>query len=205
MRVDAVDNTNFRMALKLNPDKMPAKLREMSMENIIRLNQLGEKIKDIKLNDVVFEDSFVPQVKSADASVKKDFFKELKKEEGYLGKAYEIPCGMCGETAGGFFPDEPKIFREIYKEDASKEYKEFKKLHQIDQAGELSRLLEKKDVTDMINKAKQESDAKLKAYIEKQKKEIYNTAFDEIVSKYEFVTQEAEKVNKKSWWKSIFG
>jgi hypothetical protein len=57
----------------------------------------------------------------------------------------------------------------------------------------------------MINKAKQESDAKLKAYIEKQKKEIYNTAFDEKVSKYEFVTQEAEKVNEKSWWKSIFG
>ena len=109
---------------------------------------------------------------------------------------------MSCETAGGFFPDEPKIFREIYKEDASKEYKEFKKLHQIDQAGELSRLLEKKDVT--INKAKQESDAKLKAYIEKQKKEIYNTAFDEKVSKYEFVTQEAEKVNEKSWWKSIF-
>ena len=203
MRVDTVDNTNFRMALKLNPDKMPAKLREMSMENIIRLNQLGEKIKDIKLYDVVFEDSFVPQVKSADASVKKDFFKEFKKEEEYLGKACEIPCGMSGETAGGFFPDEPKIFREIYKEDASKEYKEFKKLHQIDQAGELSRLLEKKDV--MINKAKQESDAKLKAYIEKQKKEIYNTAFDEKVSKYEFVTQEAEKVNEKSWWKSIFG
>ena len=203
MRVDAVDNTNFRMALKLNPDKMPAKLREMSMENIIRLNQLGEKIKDIKLYDVVFEDSFVPQVKSADASVKKDFFKEFKKEEEYLGKACEVPCGMSCETAGGFFPDEPKIFREIYKEDASKEYKEFKKLHQIDQAGELSRLLEKKDV--MINKAKQESDAKLKAYIEKQKKEIYNTAFDEKVSKYEFVTQEAEKVNEKSWWKSIFG
>ena len=203
MRVNSVDNTNFRMALKLNPKKMPDKLKGMPMECIIRLNQLGDKIKDIKLYDVVFEDSFVPQVKSVNTSITKDFFKEFQKEEQLLGKAYEVPCGMCGETAGGFFPDEPKIFREIYKEDASKEYKEFKKLHQIDQAGELSRLLEKKDVT--INKAKQESDAKLKAYIEKQKKEIYNTAFDEKVSKYEFVTQEAEKVNKKSWWKSIFG
>lgn len=205
MRVNAVDNTNFQMALKLNPEKMPAKLMEMPMETIIRLNQLGEKIKDIKLYDVVFEDNFVPRVKSADTSVTKDFFKEFKKEEEYLGKAYEVPCGMSGETAGGFFPDEPKIFREIYKKDASKEYKEFKKLPLFEQAGELSRLLEKKDVNDMINKAKQESDAKLKAYIEKQRKEIFNTAIDDIISKYELVLPEAEKPSKKSWWKRIFG
>ena len=202
MRVNAVDNTNFQMALKLNPEKMPEKLKEMPMENIIRLNQLGEKIKDIKLYDVVFEDNFVPQVKSADASVKKDFFKELKKEEGYLGKAYEIPCGMCGETAGGFFPDEPKIFREIYKEDASKEYKEFKKLHQIDQAGELSRLLELRDLRIMIEQEKEKSQLEVNKLMEEAKKEQSRKAVNELMDKY---AEEKPVQPKKKWFLKFWG
>ena len=205
MRVNSVDNTNFRMALKLNPKTMPEKLKEKPIEYIISLNELGDRIKDVILFDVVFEDSFIPQVKKAGSSEVKDYFQALKKEEQLLGKPYEVPSGFDGDFAGGFNPNEPKIFRSIYGKDAAKKYSEFKKLSILEQAAELSRLLEKKCITDMVNKAKQESEDKFKAYKEKLKKENLNAAINDLISKHELVIPEAGKTNKKSWWKRIFG
>lgn len=205
MRVKSVDNTNFQMALKLNPKRMPEKLKDKPMEYIIKLNTFGDRIKDVKIFDVVFEDSFIPQVRKTGSSEAKDYFQALKNEEQYLGKPYEVPSGLDGDFAGGFNPNEPKIFRSIYGKDAAKKYSEFKKLSMLEQAGELSRLLEKKYVTDMVNKAKQESDARFEAYKEKLRKEIFNTTMDDLISKYELTVPEAEKIGKKSWWKRVFG
>ena len=196
MRVNSVDNTNFRMALKLNPKKMPDKLKEMPMECIIRLNQLGDKIKDIKLYDVVFEDSLVPQVKSANTSITKDFFNEFQKEERLLGKAYEVPCGMAGETIGGFYPDEPKIFRDIYEKDASAQYKKFKKLSQIDQAGELSRLLEIRSIKQLLEQEKKKSEQGFNKIQEQAKGEQNRKAVNDLMDRY----AAEEPVHPKKKW-----
>lgn len=67
----------------------------------------------------------------------------------------------------------------------------------MEQAGELSCLLEKKYVTDMISKAKKESEAKIKAYEENLKKENLDKAISDLVHKYELVVPETEKADKK--------
>ena len=203
MHVKSVDNTNFQMALKLNPKTMPEKLNEKPMEYIIALNILGDRIKDVKFFDVVFEDSFIPQVKKAGTSEAKDYFKALKNEEKYLGKSYEVPSGFDGDFVGGFNPNEPKIFRSIYGKDAAKKYSEFKNLSMLEQAGELSRLLEKEYVNSIVKKARNESEIKLKAFEKRIGKENLNAAIDDLVRKYEL--PEAEKTRKTSWWKRIFG
>lgn len=205
MHVNSVDNTNFQMALKINPKKMPEKLKEKPFEYLTMLNELGNKTEDVKIFDVVLEDSFVPQVKKAGGKDTKDYFQALKNEEQYLGKPYEVPSGMDGDTVGGSHPDEPEIFRVMYNKDAKQKYAEFKKLGMLEQACELSRLLEKKYITDMVKKAKQESEAKLKAYEEELKKENLNTMINDMVRKYELEVPEAEKTDKKSWWKRFFG
>lgn len=203
MRVNSVDSTNFQMALKLNPQKMPEKLKEKPMEYIIALNEFGDRIKDVKIFDVVLEDSFIPQVKRIGGVDGKDYFKALKNEEKHLGKSYEVPAGFDGDTAGGFNPNEPAIFRSVYGKDAEKKYSEFKKLGMLEQAGELSRLLEKEYVNSIVKKARNESEIKLKAFEKQIEKENLDAAIDDLVSKYEL--PEAEKTNKKSWWKRIFG
>ena len=45
MQIKSVDNTNFQMALKLNPEKMPKRLEEKPIEYILSLNEFGNKIK----------------------------------------------------------------------------------------------------------------------------------------------------------------
>ena len=206
MRVNSIDNTNFQMALKLNPKTMPEKLNEKPMEYIIALNILGDRIKDVKFFDVVFEDNFIPQVKKAGSSEAKDYFQALKNEEQNLGKPYKVPSGFDGDFAGGINPKEPEIFRSVYGKEAEKKYSDFKELSILQQAGELSILLEKKHVADMINKAREESEAKFKAYKEKVRKEILNMPLDDdLVSKNELVIPEAKKPRKTSWWKRIFG
>ncbi len=203
MRVNSIDSTNFQMALKLNPKTMPEKLKEKPMEYIISLNEFGDRIKDVKVFDVVLEDSFIPQIKKIGGVDSKDYFKAFKNEEKYLGEPYEVPAGFDGDTVGGFYPKEPDIFRSIYGKDAEKKYSEFKKLSMLEQAGELSRLLEKEYVKNIVNKARNESEMKLKAFEKQIEKESLNSAIDDLVRKYELPNEEG--TNKKSWWKRIFG
>lgn len=141
MRVESINNTSFQMGLKINP-KLNAKLQEKGIDCVNYMSKYYEKNAGIKNYNVVFEDSFYPQVKKVqDDGI--DYFQALKKEELMLGKHYTRPTGYLASVITGFYPTEPKIFKKVYGLSAAQEYNKFKNLHILDQATELSKLLEK--------------------------------------------------------------
>ena len=202
MQIKSIDNTNFQMALKLNPEKMPAKLKEKPIEYILSLNEFGNKIKDIKLYDVVFEDSFIPQVNSANPKMTEDFFAALKNEEQYLGKWYQRVGS--DEVSGGCYPKEPHIFRVIYGKDASKEYSKFKKMGDLEQAGELSRLLEQRDLKNLLAEKRKQSEQNFQNLVEKAKKEQLNKEIDSLMNRYGAEAETPKKAEKKGFFSFLF-
>lgn len=154
MQVSSVKNSNlsYGMSLKINPS-LEKKLGEQSYDYLKNVKQVGEKIHDIKSYHVILADDLCPKVKKANMQDSKDYFKEFKEEEAVLGKYCSITCG--DETHGFFNPNEPSIFRYLYKNQAAEKYNEFKKLDTINQAAELSKMLETEDLL-MIEKRKKD-------------------------------------------------
>ena len=209
MKVNSIDNTRFG-ALKINP-KLRSDIARRGSDFLVALNNYGKEIDDIKLYNVVLDDSIHnPKIFGSDKNATRDFFSELKSEEKKLGKCYEIPDGFDGDTRGGFFPDEPRVFRKLYGENAKSKYAEFKKLDIYEQAAHYSRMLEECDIKRMTAEAVEKS-KKLVEEIQKkeQEKKLYQEV-DDIIARYGYeepltsaeTTQ--KQTAKKSWWQRIF-
>lgn len=154
MQVLSVKNSNlsYGMSLKIN-SSLEKKLGEQSYDYLKSIQKVGEDIRNVKSYHVILADDLYPKVKKANMQDSKDYFKELKDEESVLGKYCSITCG--DETHGFFNPNEPSIFRYLYKNQAAEKYNEFKKLDTLNQAAELSKMLETEDLL-MIEKKEKE-------------------------------------------------
>ena len=169
MRINSIDNnTTFQMSLKINPELKPEIIKR-GEKFVEQLEDCARKTSTIKKYNVVLDNSLYPKVVNSNNVIKTDYFQTLKSEESNLGRYYEIPSGVQGDTVGGFYPDVPLIFRNVYGENAKEAYMSFKKLSILSQAAEYSRLLEKLDYEKV---AKQElEDAKILAQLLKEKSE----------------------------------
>ncbi len=130
-------NLSYGMSLKINPN-LEKKLGEQSYDYLKNIQKVGEDISNVKSYHVILADELYPKVKKAHMQDSKDYFKELKDEESVLGKYCSVTCG--DETHGFFNPNEPSIFRYLYK----------------NQAAELSKMLEANDLL-MLEKQQKES------------------------------------------------
>ena len=146
-------NLSYGMSLKINPN-LEKKLGEQSYDYLKNIQKVGEDISNVKSYHVILADELYPKVKKAHMQDSKDYFKELKDEESVLGKYCSVTCG--DETHGFFNPNEPSIFRYLYKNQAAEKYNEFKQLDALNQAAELSKMLEANDLL-MIEKQQKES------------------------------------------------
>ena len=207
MRINTIDNTNFGMSFKINP-KLSKDIAKQGENFVSDLNKYGESISDVKFYHVVLDENLhTPKILSDRQNITKDFFKELKNEENNLGKWYEVPAGPDGDTASGFNPDEPKVFRELFGNKAKEKYSEFKKLNLYEQAAEYSRMLEENYIQKIIAKQKAKSEKLAEEIQRNEQQKKLNQAVDNLVERYKYEKPiEQTSVNpKKSWWQKIFG
>ena len=210
MKVNSAnDNTNFR-AMKINP-VLRTEIAKMGESFVAKLNDYGNKIADVQMYDVVLlNDIKNPKIFSADKSVTRDFFYELRQEEKCLGKWYEGSAGEEGSTSGGFYPKEPKVFQKLFGKDAKYKYAEFKQKNVYEQAMEYSRMLEELDIKMMVAKAKEKSEKRLNEYLQHAKEQELNKALDNLIEKYgaeyheEAVDKSTEHIKKAHWWQKLF-
>lgn len=205
MQVQRVnDSTNF-CALKINP-KLRAEIAKRGGDYLISLDNYGNKIADVKLYHVVYDNSIhVPKIFHDSRNVTRDYFAELKNEERYLGKYYEVPAGVDGDTRGGFYPDVPRVFTKLFGKNAKSKYAEFKKEEIFDQAAEYSRLLEELEIKSMVAEAKAEAEQRFKEALEKESKIKLERTLDNLLDKYKYEEPIQPEPQKNSWWKRIFG
>ena len=211
MQISKIDNTSFGMALKIDKG-LKKELQTQPAEILKTLDELGKKVSDVKLYDIVLEEQnglFNPMVKKAGQQNSPDYFLSLKSEEKNLGKWYQIPSGVDGDSVGGFYPKEPFIFKDLYGKDAAIKYKEFKKLSEYDKAAEYSRMLEQRDAKRLVEEAKKKSEKQFAEEIEKIKQHEHENAINELLNKYEYetVTDKHKITVKKGFWdrlKTIF-
>ena len=105
------NNTNFGMALKINP-KLKPQLLSAHSATIERLQKIGKEAENVKLYDVCYEkDIYIPSVRSVVNQDGKDYFAEMQRQEQLLGKPYTLTCG--DETHQGYNPKEPPIFKTL--------------------------------------------------------------------------------------------
>ena len=211
MQVNSVDSsTNFKMALKINP-KLQSSISKRGSDFLLALDNYGKKMSDVRLYDVVFDESInTPKIFRFNENTARDFFAELKNEEKNLGRYYEIPAGFYGDTRSGFYPDEPKVFLKLYGKQAKAKYNEFKKFNIYEQAENYCRMLEELDVKQMRAQKKEESLNRVNEILKKEKQKKLNRTAEDLIEKYryekpaEFVNTVQTKPDKKSWWKRIF-
>ena len=200
MRVNKVDNNlNFKMALMVDMAARP-KLMKLSAEEINKLTDFGEKIKETVLYDVHLNKDLKYEIRNFQPDDKMDYLAELRKEESILGKPYEYTnyCGGCEETVGGWYPGQPHIFRTMYGENAKKEYDKFKALSIEGQLAQYCEMLEKIDL-DRIAKRKEdaikEAEKAKAAMAAEEKKE---TALNNLFDKYGYKEAESEVIAAKA-------
>ena len=209
MRVNKVDNNPyFKMALKVDVAARP-KLKSLPIEKVNKINEFGEKIKNITRYNVHLNKDMNYEIRHFSPADKTDYFAKLRKEESLLGKQYEYTnlCGGCEETVGGWYPDQPQAFRILYGEKAKEEYNKFKKLSLEDKLVQYTEMLEKVEL-DNIAKQKEEAmkaaeKAKAAATAEEQKE----TALNNLLEKYGY-EEPAVKIdkneNKKGFFRRLF-
>ena len=209
MQVNSINNTNFK-AMKVNP-VLRSEIIKKGKDFVTELNNYGKQVADVKMYDVVFVDNIdCPKIFSMDMKVSRDFFYELKQEEKFLGKCYEVPAGPVGDTRGGFYPDEPRAFQKYYGKDASAQYAEFKKLNIYEQAIRYSRILEELDIKKMVTDAKAKSEKRVNDFIQQAQEQQLNEELDNFIGKYgaEYKEPVADEIQKKSvkkhWWQKLF-
>ena len=147
-------NTNFGMALKINP-KLKPQLRSAHFATVERLQKIGKEVENVKLYDVCYEnDIYTPAVRSAMKNDSKNYFAEIQRQEGLLGKPYTVTCG--DDTYQGFNPKYPPIFETLYNDKAYEKYKDIDKGEIVLVKGEVQRRFDKYQI--IVNEIKRIND-----------------------------------------------
>ena len=202
MKVNNVqnNNTNFGMALKINP-KLKPQLLSVHSATIERLQKIGKEVENVKLYDVCYEDDiYTPVVRKVGAKDSENYFAEMQRQEGLLGKPYTVTCG--DDTYQGFNPKYPPIFETLYNNKAYEKYKQYASLPNVhEQAAELSKILEKRD---LMFQRKFEAKKDAKAFKESQIREQNikrETDVDDLLSQYSGNYE--QKPEKFSFWEYV--
>lgn len=194
------NNTNFGMALKINP-KLKPQLLSAHSATIERLQKIGKEAKNVKLYDVCYEkDIYIPSVRSVVNQDGKDYFAEMQRQEQLLGKPYTLTYG--DETHQGYNPKEPPIFKTLYKEEAAEKYRQYASLpNHHEKAVALSKILEERDMKYMKQKEIAKQAELVKKTRLKEEKEKHEIEVDNLLSQYQYNFE--QKTEKNSLWKKL--
>lgn len=177
-------NTNFGMALKINP-KLKPQLRSAHFATIERLQKIGKEVENVKLYDVCYEnDIYTPAVRKVGEKDSENYFAEMTRQEGLLGKLYTVTCG--DDIYQGYNPKYPPIFETLYKDKAYEKYKQYASLPSVhERAAELSKILEERDLMSQRTFEAKEQAKLVKENQIKEQKAKQETAIDNLLSQYQ--------------------
>lgn len=193
-------NTNFGMALKINP-KLKPQLRSAHFATIERLQKIGKEVENVKLYDVCYEnDIYTPAVRKVGEKDSENYFAEMTRQEGLLGKLYTVTCG--DDIYQGYNPKYPPIFETLYKDKAYEKYKQYASLPSVhERAAELSKMLEERDLMSQRTFEAKEQAKLVKENQIKEQKAKQETAIDNLLSQYQYEFE--QKPEKVGFWKGL--
>ena len=193
-------NTNFGMALKINP-KLKPQLRSAHFATIERLQKIGKEVENVKLYDVCYEnDIYTPAVRKVGEKDSENYFAEMTRQEGLLGKLYRVTCG--DDIYQGYNPKYPPIFETLYKDKAYEKYKQYASLPSVhERAAELSKILEERDLMSQRTFEAKEQAKLVKENQIKEQKAKQETAIDNLLSQYQYEFE--QKTEKVGFWKGL--
>lgn len=193
-------NTNFGMALKINP-KLKPQLRSAHFSTIERLQKIGKEVENVKLYDVCYEnDIYTPAVRKVGEKDSENYFAEMTRQEGLLGKLYTVTCG--DDIYQGYNPKYPPIFETLYKDKAYEKYKQYASLPSVhERAAELSKILEERDLMSQRTFEAKEQAKLVKENQIKEQKAKQETAIDNLLSQYQYKFE--QKTEKVGFWKGL--
>lgn len=193
-------NTNFSMALKINP-KLKPQLRSAHFATIERLQKIGKEVENVKLYDVCYEnDIYTPAVRKVGEKDSENYFAEMTRQEGLLGKLYTVTCG--DDIYQGYNPKYPPIFETLYKDKAYEKYKQYASLPSVhERAAELSKILEERDLMSQRTFEAKEQAKLVKENQIKEQKAKQETAIDNLLSQYQYEFE--QKTEKVGFWKGL--
>ena len=193
-------NTNFGMALKINP-KLKPQLRSAHFATIERLQKIGKEVENVKLYDVCYEnDIYTPAVRKVGEKDSENYFAEMTRQEGLLGKLYTVTCG--DDIYQGYNPKYPPIFETLYKDKAYEKYKQYASLPSVhERAAELSKILEERDLMSQRTFEAKEQAKLVKENQIKEQKAKQEKAIDNLLSQYQYEFE--QKTEKVGFWKGL--
>ena len=193
-------NTNFGMALKINP-KLKPQLRSAHFATIERLQKIGKDVENVKLYDVCYEnDIYTPAVRKVGEKDSENYFAEMTRQEGLLGKLYTVTCG--DDIYQGYNPKYPPIFETLYKDKAYEKYKQYASLPSVhERAAELSKILEERDLMSQRTFEAKEQAKLVKENQIKEQKAKQETAIDNLLSQYQYEFE--QKPEKVGFWTGL--
>lgn len=193
-------NTNFGMALKINP-KLKSQLRSAHFATVERLQKIGKEVENVKLYDVCYEnDIYTPAVRKVGEKDSENYFAEMTRQEGLLGKLYTVTCG--DDIYQGYNPKYPPIFETLYKDKAYEKYKQYASLPSVhERAAELSKILEERDLMSQRTFEAKEQAKLVKENQIKEQKAKQETAIDNLLSQYQYKFE--QKTEKVGFWKGL--
>ena len=193
-------NTNFGMALKINP-KLKPQLRSAHFATIERLQKIGKEVENVKLYDVCYEnDIYTPAVRKVGEKDSENYFAEMTRQEGLLGKLYTVTCG--DDIYQGYNPKYPPIFETLYKDKAYEKYKQYASLPSVhERVAELSKILEERDLMSQRTFEAKEQAKLVKENQIKEQKAKQETAIDNLLSQYQYKFE--QKTEKVGFWKGL--
>lgn len=193
-------NTNFGMALKINP-KLKPQLRSAHFATIERLQKIGKDVENVKLYDVCYEnDIYTPAVRKVGEKDSENYFAEMTRQEGLLGKLYTVTCG--DDIYQGYNPKYPPIFETLYKDKAYEKYKQYASLPSVhERAAELSKILEERDLMSQRTFEAKEQAKLVKENQIKEQKAKQETAIDNLLSQYQYEFE--QKPEKVGFWEGL--
>lgn len=193
-------NTNFGMALKINP-KLKPQLRSAHFATIERLQKIGKEVENVKLYDVCYEnDIYTPAVRKVGEKDSENYFAEMTRQEGLLGKLYTVTCG--DDIYQGYNPKYPPIFETLYKDKAYEKYKQYASLPSVhERAAELSKILEERDLMSQRTFEAKEQAKLVKENQIKEQKAKQETAINNLLSQYQYEFE--QKTEKVGFWKGL--
>lgn len=193
-------NTNFGMALKINP-KLKPQLRSAHFATVERLQKIGKEVENVKLYDVCYEnDIYTPAVRKVGEKDSENYFAEMTRQEGLLGKLYTVTCG--DDIYQGYNPKYPPIFETLYKDKAYEKYKQYASLPSVhERAAELSKILEERDLMSQRTFEAKEQAKLVKENQIKEQKAKQETVIDNLLSQYQYKFE--QKTEKVGFWKGL--
>ena len=193
-------NTNFGMALKINP-KLKPQLRSAHFATVERLQKIGKEVENVKLYDVCYEnDIYTPAVRKVGEKDSENYLAEMTRQEGLLGKLYTVTCG--DDIYQGYNPKYPPIFETLYKDKAYGKYKQYASLPSVhERAAELSKILEERDLMSQRTFEAKEQAKLVKENQIKEQKAKQETAINNLLSQYQYEFE--QKTEKVGFWKGL--